>query len=110
MGFVHLRIASFSSWCFGWPPPLAPAECGMQNPLPGLGGGGGGGGAFWAKKGPEMLHYKTPPGGCSNAHDPPVVQKRWKNGPVEPFFRCFRKYPPQCAKNKGEIVGVVGGG
>ena len=73
-------------------------------------GGGGGGGPKTPKKGQKTLHYKTPPGGCSNAYGPPVVQKRWKKCPVEPFFRCFRKYPPRYAKFNSEIVGVVGGG
>ena len=68
-------------------------------------------GVFGGLGGRKSPHLNTPwGGGCSGPLDPPVPQKRWKKGPVEPFFRCFQKYPPRCAKNKGKIVGVVGGG
>jgi hypothetical protein len=60
--------------------------------------------------GRKSPHLNTPRGGCSGPLDPPVPQKRWKKGPVEPFFRCFQKYPPRYAKNNSKIVGVVGGG
>jgi len=67
-------------------------------------------GVFGGLGGRKSPHLNTPWGGCSGPLDPPVPQKRWKKGPVEPFFRCFQKYPPRYAENNSKIVGVVGGG
>ena len=64
----------------------------------GWGGEGGEGGICDTKNTPKKVdflpHYKTPEGGCYRTCLPPVPEKRWKIGPVEPFFRSFLGYPP----------------